>query len=213
MANYHLKDERLSLKAVGLLSKILSLPEDWDFSVRGLAGICKEGKDGIAATLTELERAGYLERRQLRDSNGKLGGYEYIFRESPYPGFPDTVKPDTAQPDTENPDNIKYYSNQVLSKSSTKGGADAPTPRQQKKFIPPTVEEVEAYCRENGYQIDAQLFVDHYQANGWMRGKNKIKDWRACARTWVRRQNEQANQSGKPTPSQPELITPDNWED
>ncbi|MCD8101698.1 MAG: hypothetical protein LUE26_03870, partial [Alistipes sp.] len=91
--------------------------------------------------------------------------------------------------------------------------ADAPTPKRQKKFIPPTVEEVEAYCREKDYHIDAQQFVDFYETSGWMRQKTKIKDWRACVRTWVRRQNGQANQSGKPTGPQPEILTADNWED
>ena len=57
---------------------------------------------------------------------------------------------------------------------------------KQVRFSPPSVEEVDAYCRERGNGIDAQSFVDHYEANGWMRGKTKIKDWRACVRTWER---------------------------
>ena len=56
------------------------------------------------------------------------------------------------------------------------------------RFIPPTVEEVRAYCAERGNTIDAQIFVDFYDANGWMRGKNHIKDWRACVRTWEARE-------------------------
>ena len=66
-------------------------------------------------------------------------------------------------------------------------GGQAPTaPEKVKRFIPPTVEEVAAYCRERGNHVDAQRFVDYYTANGWMRGKTKIKDWRACVRTWER---------------------------
>lgn len=53
-----------------------------------------------------------------------------------------------------------------------------------KRFIEPTIDEVRAYCLERGNQINADAFVNHYQANGWMRGKNKIKDWKACVRTW-----------------------------
>lgn len=60
MSNVHLKDKGISLKAKGLLSVILSLPEDWNYTTRGLAAICKEGVDSIGAALRELESAGYL---------------------------------------------------------------------------------------------------------------------------------------------------------
>lgn len=53
-----------------------------------------------------------------------------------------------------------------------------------RKFFPPSVSEVTEYCRERGNSVDPQNFVDHYEANGWMRGKNKVKDWKACVRTW-----------------------------
>lgn len=72
MSNYHLRDKELSLKAKGLLSQILSLPENWDYSVRGLVAICLEGKDCIVTTLQELERKGYLVRKQTRDAHGIL---------------------------------------------------------------------------------------------------------------------------------------------
>ncbi|MCL2776311.1 MAG: helix-turn-helix domain-containing protein, partial [Oscillospiraceae bacterium] len=60
MSNYHLKDKNLSLKSKGLLSLILSLPEEWNYTTRGLASICKEGVDCIGASLRELETAGYI---------------------------------------------------------------------------------------------------------------------------------------------------------
>ena len=65
MSNVHLKDKGISLKAKGLLSVILSLPEDWNYTTRGLAAICKEGVDSIGAALRELESAGYLIRHRL----------------------------------------------------------------------------------------------------------------------------------------------------
>ena len=70
MSNYHLRDTRLTLKSIGLLSKMLSLTDEWDYTTRGLAAICKEGVDAIGAALKELEARGYLVRRQLRDSRG-----------------------------------------------------------------------------------------------------------------------------------------------
>ena len=66
------------------------------------------------------------------------------------------------------------------------GGQAPSAPEKTTRFKPPTVEEVAAYCLERGNHVDAQLFVDYYTANGWMRGKTKIKDWRACVRTWER---------------------------
>ena len=66
MSNYHLRDTALTLKAIGLLSKMLSLTDEWDYTTRGLAAICKEGVDAIGAALKELEARGYLVRRQLK---------------------------------------------------------------------------------------------------------------------------------------------------
>ena len=67
MSNYHLRDKRLSLKAKGLLSQMLSLPEDWDYTLTGLSLINAEGKDAIRAAVVELEQAGYVFRRQTTD--------------------------------------------------------------------------------------------------------------------------------------------------
>ena len=109
MSNFHLKDTSLSLKAKGLLSMFLSFPEDWNYSTRGLAAICKEGVDAIGSTIKELEKAGYIIRRQLRGANGRITDTEYIIYEKPQPPEPDadepgTPPPDTASPHMENPD-------------------------------------------------------------------------------------------------------------
>lgn len=77
MSNYHLRDKSLSLKAKGLLSLMLSLPENWDYTTRGLARICKDGVDSICATVRELEGAGYIVRARERHADGTLGGIEY----------------------------------------------------------------------------------------------------------------------------------------
>ena len=96
MCNHHLKDSGLSLKAKGLLSMMLSLPDEWNYSTRGLAAICKEGVDAIGKALKELEQAGYIVRRQLRGADGRICDTEYTIYEQPRP-------PDTALPNTENP--------------------------------------------------------------------------------------------------------------
>ena len=126
MSNHHLKDTNLSLKAKGLLSLMLSLPDDWNFNMRGLSSICKEGLEAIGNALKELEKAGYMVRNQLRGANGRITDTEYIIYERPqepdpadpdaagpdtpppdttlpYPGKPDVVEPDMAAPSAENP--------------------------------------------------------------------------------------------------------------
>ena len=104
MSNHHLRNGKLSLKAKGLLSMMLSLPEDWNYTNRGLAAICKEGVDAIGGALRELEAAGYIVRHQLRDKQGRISDTEYVIYEQPQPKNPDTPQPDTASPDTGNPD-------------------------------------------------------------------------------------------------------------
>jgi DNA-binding PadR family transcriptional regulator len=64
------------------------------------------------------------------------------------------------------------------------------------RFIPPTIHEVDAYCRERGNNINAEAFIDFYESKGWMVGKNKMKDWKACVRTWEQRNKKSTNQSG-----------------
>ena len=107
MSNHHLKDRTLTLKSKGLLSMMLSLPDEWNYTTRGLAAICREGVDSIGAALKELENHGYIRRTQLRDEKGKITDTEYVIYEMPQcepPSSPGTSLPGTAKPYTENPD-------------------------------------------------------------------------------------------------------------
>ena len=99
MCNYHLKDTSLSLKAKGLLSMMLSLPDEWNYNTRGLAAICKEGVDAISTAIRELEKAGYIIRRQLRGSNGRITDTEYIIYERPQDQRPPAPEPDPPEPE------------------------------------------------------------------------------------------------------------------
>lgn len=118
MSNHHLRNTELSLKAKGLLSLMLSLPEDWDYTTKGLAHICKDGVDSITTALKELERHGYLTRQRLRYDNGQLGDIEYTIheqpvstentglspkRENPRQVKPEQAKPKQAEPEQGNP--------------------------------------------------------------------------------------------------------------
>lgn len=102
MSNHHLRNGKLSLKAKGLLSLMLSLPEDWDYTTKGLACICKDGVDSIGSALKELEQHGYLTRRRIRFENGRLGDIEYMIHEKPVSG-----ETERDSPERENPEQVK----------------------------------------------------------------------------------------------------------
>ena len=103
MSNFHLKDKRLSLKAKGLLSQMLSLPDDWDYTLSGLSYINRESKDAIRSAVNELETAGYIRRRQTTDASGKFAANEYTIFERPIEGEPMLDKPLSENPLTVNP--------------------------------------------------------------------------------------------------------------
>ena len=103
MSNHHLRDKRLSLKAKGLLSQMLSLPEDWDYTLSGLAYINRESKDAIRSAINELERAGYVQRHQTTDAGGKFSVNEYIIYERPVSANPSPEKPSSDNPTPDKP--------------------------------------------------------------------------------------------------------------
>ena len=103
MSNHHLRDMSLSLKAKGLLSLMLSLPENWDYTMKGLARICKDGIDSISGGIRELEEHGYLIRERVRGANGQLGSIEYTILEQPKEPTPTQEKPIRENPVQANP--------------------------------------------------------------------------------------------------------------
>ena len=102
MSNHHLRNRALSLKAKGLLSQMLSLPEDWDYTLQGLARINRESIDAIRQAIRELEQAGYIQRSRERDEKGRLRGADYVIFELPQP-VPASVSPTLENPTLENP--------------------------------------------------------------------------------------------------------------
>ena len=161
MSNHHLRDKSLSLKAKGLLSLMLSLPEDWDYTTKGLACICKDGVDSICATVRELEGAGYIVRARERHVDGTLGGIEYTILEQPREpeapkrAFPEQVKPVLGKPEQENPAqlNIQEQSKEELNTDFTKSFPSFP---QESK----TTQENELE-RRDGYQEQIMANVDY----------------------------------------------------
>lgn len=103
MSNHHLRNTDLSLKSKGLLSQMLSLPEEWDYTLKGLSQINREGIDAIREAVRELERAGYVTRTRVRNDKGQLGAADYVIHEFPVPPNPILENPTLDKPISENP--------------------------------------------------------------------------------------------------------------
>lgn len=131
MSNHHFKEKKMSLKAKGLLSLMLSLPDDWDYSISGLATLSKDGKDSIMSALAELEKFGYLTRTRLTNEKGQFAGVEYNIFEVPQPKNPVSEKPNEDNENAGNANaenrpqlntNLTNHLNDLLSNElSTKG--------------------------------------------------------------------------------------------
>ncbi len=126
MANHHLRDERLSLKSKGLLSVILSLPDDWRISIEGMTQFSADGKDAIRSAIRELTDAGYITRAQTHSEAGTFSGYEYTIHEtpaaSPSSGFPTMENPTTENPTLRNTERLSTNIPPVVPQSDADGG-------------------------------------------------------------------------------------------
>ena len=158
MSNYHLRDMSLSLKAKGLLSLMLSLPENWDYTMKGLARICKDGIDSISGGIRELEAHGYLIRARVRGANGQLGSIEYTILEQPKAPSPTQEKPIWENPIQANPmldapiqENPAQLNTKEQNKelSITQGSSPIPsrppTPREKSRIGQDRMRERESY--------------------------------------------------------------------
>lgn len=179
MSNHHFREKEMTLKAKGLLSMMLSLPDDWDYSINGLATLSKDGKESVMSALSELERFGYLTRTRTTDEKGRFSGYDYDIYEFPQTVEPCTENPNTVEPNTGNP----AQSNTKQSK--TKQPRTKKSNTKKKPFVPPTLEEVEAYCKERNNNVDAKKFFDFFTASDWVDSKgNPVHSWKQKVITW-----------------------------
>ena len=214
MSNYHLRDKRLSFKAMGLMSFMLSVSDDWEYSVNGLAQCAKDKKDSVLSALKELKEYGYLKIENKRNEKGVFQGAVYTIYEkppctenpSPHSEKPHSENPHSEKPHSENPLQRNTNLKKVLNERSTNrkkgevGKSDIPSHR----FKPPCLADVSEYVKEKGYiGFDCERFIDFYESKGWMVGKNKMKDWKAAVRNWARSNKERASGS-KPTWNRPD---------
>lgn len=213
MSNAHFREKEMSLKAKGLLSLMLSLPETWDYSIAGLVAICAEKESAIVSTLKELKKFGYLQVYKLMPNETKSGRIEYVYYVYEKPTFEKVSKNELLSEEkqgneeqgqekqdlenqgvefqgVENQGQLNIYKSNT-NKLNTK--EEIMYDSKRNRFTPPTLEEVKAYCTDRNNNVDAERFIDYYTSNGWMVGKNKMKDWKASVRTWERTNTSNSN--------------------
>lgn len=171
MSNHHFKNKNLSLKAKGLLSLMLSLPENWDYTIKGLTTLSKDGRDSVISALKELEVAGYLVRKRMRNAKGQVSDTEYIISETPMTENPTQDKPTQDKPITEFPaQDFPTQSNTYKSKTkilNTQSINHSSNSTQQKGNVENSVENydevVESVKEQIEYDILRQKYSDSSQ--------------------------------------------------
>ena len=183
MSNHHLRNKELTLKAKGLLSQMLSLPEDWDYTLAGLSHINRESIDAIRTAVWELEKAGYITRRQGRDEKGKMTAIEYTIYEQPQPpelekpilenptaGNPVLENPTTGNPTSENPMQIIKEEQKTNQSKKEKSNTDTqstrsipilspdPSPLEGQAAAPPERKRKEP---DDAYRVYEEIIKDN----------------------------------------------------
>lgn len=207
--NAVLQNVNLSFEARGFMAYLLSFPNDWSFSISGIVKSSGTSESVVRRLLAELQAEGYIVINRHIDKNGRVTRWSWdLFErakipesvqmlkspdveiarcgnhqmwnaphvEEPGGGFTTCGKNDTIQ----STNNNKVLNNKVLKENI------------QKKFVPPTLSEVKAYCQERNNGVNPENFLDYYTANGWKVGRNPMKDWKAAVRTWERKEKPQA---------------------
>ena len=172
------KNKDLSYRATGLLTTMLSLPDNWDFTEMGLVALKKESRETIRKTLKELEECGYLIRTRNRDEKGRLTDTTYDIYETPMSKKPMLDKPMLENYTQLNTNNINNLNNKYIYKGN---------------FKKPTLEEIKDYClnvRHN--KVDYQYFYDYFTEGNWIDSKgNKVKNWKQKIVTWEKRNHRE----------------------
>ena len=203
------KDSRISYKAKGLLGQMLSLPDGWEYSVKGLEKLANDKYSAITSGLKELEEAGYF-RREQRFVKGKFAGYEYIISETPHNKNSDfTFSENTISENTisENPTQLntnKSNTKELNTKGSNTNKSVGEHTRRQKnlhtdKSLRPTLEEIEAYIAEKTLCVDARRFYDFFDVGEWLDSKGEpVRNWKQKLITWSERNGKNDVRAGDP---------------
>ncbi len=170
MSNYHLRSPNLSLKAVGLMSKVLSLPEEWDYSIAGLTAICKEKESAIKSALNELKRWGYLVVSKLMPNQTKSGRIEYVYDFYEYSEIDVPQEEDTAGDDGDVSDEDTYSEKIVPQEIRKQGIENLPLENQPVEILPT---ENQGQLNTKNKIKKKELLFDQVSINQSSAGKEK----------------------------------------
>ena len=183
MSNYHFKEKEMSLKSKGLLSQMLSLPDNWDYTIAGLVSINKENESAIKSALDELRQFGYLKILKKLPNQTETGRieYEYIVYEKP--------KQEGKKQEVENLGvEFQGVENQVQLNTNILNTKNKITNNKNKY---PTLEEIQYYIKEKELKVDGKQFYDYFTEGNWIDAKgNKVKNWKQKLLTWNKYQTE-----------------------
>ena len=203
--NRLINDERLSFEARGFLVFMLALPDDWNFSIKGLAFKSNLSSKTVMRLIKELKSAGYVAQRRVKGGHGYFSSYEWdIYETSELTDCGTSVKPnfrETELPSDGTSVSRNYRKRDHIQTNNTNKQINRTNDSLEQrelpiKFTPPTVDEVRDYCSERNNGIDPEAFCDFYTSKGWKVGKNPMKDWKAAVRTWEKRRPKPIRTSG-----------------
>lgn len=207
--NVVLQNVNLSFEARGFMAYLLSFPNDWSFSIKGIVKHSGASESVVRRLLAELQAEGYVVINRHVDKSGRVTRWSWdLFETAKTPESTQMLKsPHVEQttcgkdqmwsePHVDRPDVVittcgksdtiqSTNNNKVLNKQSTKEN------KGQKRFVPPTVSEVKAYCQERNNGINPEEFIDYYASQGWKKANGRpVVDWKACVRTWEKDRHE-----------------------
>lgn len=191
IANTFLKDKNLSNKAKGVLAMILALPDSWDFSIKGMVSITKDGEASLRSAINEMRDNGYCAMKPVRINN-KIARWKYLFSGEK---LTEKLLCDFLQVENLNVENRAQYNNILneYNKEIEKEDNNKSLSSKKKRFVKPTIDQIDAYIKEKNLHFDADGFFDYYESKGWLVGKSPMKDWKAACRTWEHNRKSQEN--------------------
>lgn len=225
IANYHFKEKEMSLKAKGLLSLMLSLPSNWDYSIAGLVTLSKDNETSVKTALKELKDFGYVKVTKLLPNETKTGRIEYLYdvyeesykkQEGKKQGleilplenqcqYNNIINNTKYTSNTKDIINTKVNNNKIIKENTI----SKDIVKRKVKFVPPTLEEVQSYIKEKNYSVDPKVFFDYFNESNWVDANgNKVKNWKQKVITWNSRNQSRNKNNYKPEKTFEDIYEP-----
>lgn len=207
-----INDDTLSDRARFLYCYMSAKPDWWEFYLDNVAKSLHLGRDTVQKYIKELIDEGWLEKGPQQNENGKFGAVEYVLK-----AFKDKPTVEEKNRYGKIPLQNNSSTSTPINNISTINSPDKNNNREslsKTRFQKPKIEEVESYIKEKGMHFDANQFYDHYEAVGWMVGRNHMKDWKAACRTWENKRKSKSQDEEEKTKEEPMPagMTREDWE-